>query len=65
MVDGKENDNDTWLAFYNYAGRELKSRRIAYVRLDDIGKNAGAGARGGSAKKSDADFLEHKDAENS
>jgi hypothetical protein len=57
MVDGKENDNDTWIAFFNYAGKLLKSNGIAYVRLDHIGKNAGAGARGGSAKKSDVDLV--------
>lgn len=57
MVEGKENENDTWIAFYNYVGRELKSRIIAYVRLDHVGKNAEAGARGGSAKKSDVDLI--------
>ncbi len=56
-VDGKENDNDTWINFYNHTGKLLKSKGIAYIRIDHTGKNAEAGPRGGSAKKSDVDIV--------
>lgn len=57
VVAGKENENDTWLAFYTNVGKFLKSKQIAYVRIDHEGKSAGAGARGGSAKKGDVDLV--------
>lgn len=56
-VDGKENDNDTWINFYNHTGKRLKERGIAYIRIDHTGKNADAGPRGGSAKKGDVDLV--------
>lgn len=56
-VHGKENDNDTWNAFYNFTGKMLKFLEIAYIRLDHVGKNAEAGMRGGSAKKGDIDLV--------
>ena len=56
-VHGKENDNDTWNAFYNFTGKMLKFLEIAYIRLDHVGKNADAGMRGGSAKKGDIDLV--------
>ena len=56
-VQGKENDNDTWLAFYNHTGKLLKAAGIAYIRIDHTGKNADAGQRGGSAKKGDVDLV--------
>lgn len=58
-VNGDENANDTWLQFYNFAGKAMKRRGIAYVRLDHIGKNAESGMRGGSAKKGDLDLVWH------
>ena len=56
-VQGKENDNNTWLDFYNYTGKLLKAAGIAYIRIDHTGKNADAGQRGGSAKKGDVDLV--------
>jgi len=56
-VAGDENANDTWLQFYNHAGKAIKKRGIAYVRLDHTGKNADAGMRGGSAKSGDVDLV--------
>lgn len=56
-VTGDENANDTWLQFYNHAGKAIKKRGIAYVRLDHTGKNADAGMRGGSAKSGDVDLV--------
>jgi hypothetical protein len=56
-VTGDENANDTWLQFYNHAGKAIKKRGIAYVRLDHTGKNSEAGMRGGSAKSGDVDLV--------
>lgn len=57
FVDGKENDNSTWNDFYNNAGIPLKSRGIAYIRLDHVGKDESSGPRGGSAKMGDVDLV--------
>lgn len=59
VVEGDENANDTWNKFYKLTGLHIKKRGIAYVRLDHEGKNAGAGARGGSAKRGDVDIVWH------
>lgn len=56
-IQGKENDNDTWIDFYNYTGKILKAMNIAYIRIDHTGKNADAGPRGGSAKMGDVDLV--------
>lgn len=56
-ISGDENANSTWLEFYSHAGKALKSRGIAYIRIDHTGKNADAGMRGGSAKKGDVDIV--------
>lgn len=56
-ISGDENSNSTWLEFYSHAGKALKSRGIAYIRIDHTGKNADAGMRGGSAKKGDVDIV--------
>lgn len=59
VISGKENENDTWIRFYNFLGEKLKQREIAVIRLDHEGKNADAGARGGSAKRGDVDLVWH------
>jgi hypothetical protein len=59
VVEGDENANDTWNKFYKLTGMHIKKRGIAYVRLDHEGKNASAGARGGSAKRGDVDIVWH------
>ena len=59
VVEGDENANDTWNKFYKLTGLHIKKRGIAYVRLDHEGKNASAGARGGSAKRGDVDIVWH------
>lgn len=56
-ISQDENQNQTWLDFYRYAGVQLKSRGIAYIRLDHTGKNVERGMRGGSAKKGDVDLV--------
>lgn len=56
-ISQDENQNQTWLDFYRYAGVQLKNRGIAYIRLDHTGKNVERGMRGGSAKKGDLDLV--------
>lgn len=56
-VEGKENDNDTWLAFYRNTGLLLKKANCACVRLDHTGKDEEKGQRGGSAKYGDVDAV--------
>ena len=57
VVEGLENDNDTYIKFYKHTGVALKSRKIALVRLDHSGKDAGKGMRGASSKTSDVDEV--------
>jgi len=57
VVEGKENDNDTYIDFYKNTGIALKAREIALVRLDHSGKDAGKGMRGASSKTSDVDEV--------
>lgn len=56
-VEGDENENDTWLAFYRHTGLKLKQRGIAMIRLDHAGKDEAKGQRGGSAKSGDVDAV--------
>jgi len=56
-VDGKENENDTWLWFYRHTGLALKRAGIALIRLDHPGKDEAKGTRGGSAKSGDPDAI--------
>ena len=56
-VDGEENVNDTWLAFYRRTGLALKQRQVAVIRLDHSGKDETKGMRGGSAKYGDVDAV--------
>lgn len=56
-VQGDENDNATWLNLYRCSLMRLKARGIAVLRLDHTGKDETRGARGGSAKSGDVDFV--------
>lgn len=56
-LDGEENANDTYNAFYRFCGLRLKQRGIALARLDHSGKDATKGQRGGSAKDGDVDIV--------
>lgn len=58
-IQGEENANDTWIAFYSNTGQLLKAAGIAMVRLDHTGKDADKGQRGGSAKSGDVDMVWH------
>lgn len=57
FVDGDENSSKVAQDFYEFAGRELKKRNIAYLRIDHVGKDASKGARGSSAKVDDLDLI--------
>ena len=57
FVEGDENSSKVAQDFYEYAGRELKKRNIAYLRIDHVGKDASKGARGSSAKVDDLDLI--------
>ena len=56
-IAGKENENDTWAAFYRHTGMLLRSRGIAMVRIDHTGKDPSKGPRGASAKTADVDGV--------
>jgi AAA domain len=57
VVDGNENDADTYRAFYKHTGSLLKSNGIALLRCDHEGKDGGQGQRGSSAKNDDVDAV--------
>jgi hypothetical protein len=57
MVQGPENDSDTYLGLYRNSLTRMKGRDIAVLRLDHTGKDSTRGQRGSSAKESDADYL--------
>ena len=57
FVEGDENSSKVAQDFYEHAGREMKRRNIAYLRIDHIGKDAARGARGSSAKIDDLDLI--------
>lgn len=56
-VEGKENDNDTIRAFYQWTGIALKRRGHTWARIDHAGKDPTRGQRGGSAKGDDVDVV--------
>jgi hypothetical protein len=56
-IAGKENENDTWAAFYRHTGMPLRNRGIAMVRIDHTGKDPGKGPRGASGKTADVDGV--------
>lgn len=57
VVEGEENNNDTYHNFYKYCGVYLKKDRRALIRLDHSGKDAAKGMRGASSKTSDVDAV--------
>lgn len=56
-IEGSENDSETWLSLYRLLHEELKSRGVACVRLDHLGKDSDKGSRGSSAKSQDVDHV--------
>ncbi len=57
VVEGNEEDSNTYHSFYKYTGVLLKADAIALLRLDHSGKDRGKGMRGSSAKASDVDYV--------
>lgn len=57
VVSGEENSADTYRALYRHALAPLKAQGRTVVRLDHLGKDATAGARGSSAKNDDVDCV--------
>lgn len=57
MVQGKENDSDTFLQLYRCSLVPLKARGMTVLRLDHPGKDAERGQRGSSAKDGDVDTI--------
>jgi hypothetical protein len=57
IVQGAENDADTFRAFYRHTGQRLKAAGVTYVRLDHAGKDVALGQRGSSAKADDVDVV--------
>ena len=57
MVQGKENDSDTFLQLYRCSLVPLKARGITVLRLDHPGKDETRGQRGSSAKDGDVDTV--------
>jgi hypothetical protein len=57
MVQGKENDSDTFLQLYRCSLVPLKARGITVLRLDHPGKDESRGQRGSSAKDGDVDTI--------
>jgi hypothetical protein len=57
VVDGEENDADTFRELYRHAIRPLKAAGIASWRLDHSGKHLDRGQRGSSAKVDDVDSV--------
>ncbi len=56
-VSGKENDADTYRAFYRFTGQRLKANGVGLLRLDHMGKDAALGQRGSSSKADDVDVV--------
>jgi hypothetical protein len=57
LVDGHENDNDTFNDLARHTILPLKSAGICTLRLDHEGKDAARGQRGSSGKRADVDTV--------
>lgn len=57
VVNGDENDADTYRGFYAHSGVRLKRLGVALLRLDHAGKDPGRGQRGSSGKNDDVDVV--------
>lgn len=57
VVEGKENDADTYHELYRHALAPLKAAGITVARLDHAGKDQTKGQRGSSAKTTDVDTV--------
>ena len=59
MVEGGENESDTYLSLYRHTLAPLKGKGVATLRLDHSGKNESSRQRGSSSKEGDIDVLFH------
>lgn len=57
MVEGGEQDNDTYHDFYKHTGVLFKGDGTSLVRLDHSGKDSSKGQRGASSKTTDVDAV--------
>jgi hypothetical protein len=57
VVEGSENDADTYLNLYRETLQHLKAAGVTVLRLDHAGKEATKGQRGSSAKNDDVDVV--------
>jgi hypothetical protein len=57
VVEGPEDDADTYRNFYKHTGTRLKQRGVSMVRLDHAGKDLRRGQRGSSGKADDVDLV--------
>lgn len=57
FVDGEENSSATVQEFYKWCGKLMKKMKIAYIRIDHMGKDPEKEARGSSAKRDDVDLI--------
>lgn len=59
VVEGDENDNDTWNGLHSHTMVYLKRAGITVMQLDHTGKDEDRGQRGGSSKQNNADVVWH------
>ncbi|WP_062434935.1 AAA family ATPase [Herbidospora daliensis] len=57
VIEGSENDADTFSNLYRHALAPLKGMGVAVIRLDHSGKDLEKGQRGSSAKGADVDAV--------
>jgi hypothetical protein len=57
VVQGAEDESDTYRAFYAHSGVRLKRLGVALLRLDHAGKDLTRGQRGSSGKADDVDVV--------
>lgn len=57
VVEGPENDADTYRDYYSHTGQRLKAAGVSVWRLDHAGKDLTRGQRGASAKNDDVDAV--------
>lgn len=57
VIEGSENDADTFANLYRHALAPLKGMGISVIRLDHSGKDLEKGQRGSSAKGADVDAV--------
>jgi hypothetical protein len=57
VVEGSENDADTYRTMYRFTLQPLKAMGKTVLRIDHSGKDQGKGQRGSSAKNDDVDIV--------